>query len=347
MTSKFSKSSDDDKNFFGEQAEDAKSNSDFKNEDSIMSDSDSSTNKDSKKKSDKDTDENNHTENLNLILGEGDDEEDEDDEIEKEIKKQESLTLQKFSKVKVDCERKPRGIQSTKVLKHNSLKLDNDVVKIEEEVRFEIGEQSEYVLDPSEQFYVKKKILTTNLNNLKKDNNSCNLAKPGQMKYNTTKMVSSGKKDIFAFHDWNKEKEIDKELEKEAEKKIGLMTEKKNVKFSVKKIVFEYKEPEEELPDLPIKKKSSKKQKKKENDDEEEEDDSGLTEKEREKLREIREKRMKSKLAKQVESIEKKNTEIEIEQSQINSQKEANKKKFGGGRAPSKSNSKGKKNKKK
>lgn len=323
---------------------------DFNNEDSIDSKSENSTNKDSKKIKNDDED----TGNIHMIEGEEEDERDEEEEEKKmldELQKQQHITLDnnKFINAKVDCERRPRGFQSTKVLSHNTLKLDNDVVKIEEEVRFEIGDNSEYVLDPSEKFYIRKKMVTDNLKKVEFKPAPTNFGK-----YGTSKEIAKSKIDNY-----NESNTTEEDHESEMKKK--LLQDKKNVKFSVKKIVFEYKENDDELPDfVPIRKKSSGKVQAKKikkssfsseeenNEDKESEEgeNDGLSEKERQKLKEIKEQRMKSQLAKEIETIEK----MKFSHGLDKKLKEENVKKFGGGKTPSssssKSSSKGKKNKK-
>ena len=198
--------------------------------------------------------------------------EEDEDKFEEKIKNQEKEIQEVQKKFSHNVERlKTRRFQSHTVLKFESLKLDDDVTKIEEEIRFD-EVNSEFVLDPTEKFYVKKNKVED------KENNSFVYGR-----FNTDKLVTLKKQ----------------------------MTEssppKKNVKFSVKKVIFEYPEGNE-LPDyvpkeIKSKKNSKSKGKKKKNNFQEEDD---LTESEMKKLEEIRQKREEQRLAKLAEQEEKK-----------------------------------------
>lgn len=237
--------------------------------------------------------------NVNIIDADAeiDMENEEEDKFEEKIKNQELEIQEVQKKFSHNIEKlKTRRFQSHTVLKFGSLKLDDDVTKIEEEIRFD-EVNSEFVLDPSEKFYVKKNKLEEN-----------NLHVFGR--FNTDKLVTTKKHDTES-------------------------SPKKNVKFSVKKIIFEYPEGNE-LPDImpkESKKKNSKSKGKKNKKNYQEEDD--LTESEMKKLEEIRQKREEQRLSKLAEQEEKQKTK-ETKEIKVNDNKSVGSK-----------SSKGKKGKKK
>lgn len=237
--------------------------------------------------------------NVNIIDAdvEMDMENEEEDKFEEKIKSQELEIQEVQKKFSHNVEKlKTRRFQSHTVLKFDSLKLDDDVTKIEEEIRFD-EVNSEFVLDPSEKFYIKKN---------KVEENSSHVFG----RFNTDKLVTT-------------------------KKYITEASPKKNVKFSVKKVIFEYPEGNE-LPDImpkEPKKKNSKSKGKKNKKNYQEEDD--LTESEMKRLEEVRQKREEQRLSKLAEQEEKQKPK-ENKETKVNDNKSVGSK-----------SSKGKKGKKK
>eukprot|EP00340_Litonotus_pictus_P001035 CAMPEP_0170515394 /NCGR_PEP_ID=MMETSP0209-20121228/1834_1 /TAXON_ID=665100 ORGANISM="Litonotus pictus, Strain P1" /NCGR_SAMPLE_ID=MMETSP0209 /ASSEMBLY_ACC=CAM_ASM_000301 /LENGTH=308 /DNA_ID=CAMNT_0010799863 /DNA_START=9 /DNA_END=936 /DNA_ORIENTATION=- len=272
--------------------------------------------------------------NMIDIVSSEDDDGEEDALIEEELRRQESLTLKsKFSKINIDVNKRAR-FQSTKVLNHNIYKLEDDVTKIEEEIRFELGEKSEYVLDPSETFYSKR----------------ANSMSPGLLpnRYNTSNIIGhsydiSGKVEKKEPKEKAEESHPHFDLKEGEKKEFQPQKMSKNVKFSVRKVVFEY--PDHDLPDFVPEKKSKKKNMKNIEkvvvSDSSEDDDSGLTQKEKEKLAEIKKKREEAQIAKKIEDLKNKKKKEEL-QAKLNEEKESKSKSSSKGKKGSKSKKKNK-----
>lgn len=284
---------------------------------------------------------------LNNIIVDMDEEEDKNkmeiDEAQfvSDVFKSENISPEvsrKFSKAKVDSVSSKyrstnnivRSINKTK----NIFQLEDDVVKIEEEIRLDLNKDSEYVLDPSEQFYIKKDELkkiresrddlfdcqanrfhSTNLPvNKFLTNSSLNIE-------STSKEVSKVENEVE-----NQEKDEKIDSDEEFERTRRRFESGKSVKFSVKKVVFEYPEEAEckgqtkfyqsskVFPNSTLKEKEN-------NNSDSDSDGDGLTEKERQRLEETRKRREEQALAKKVEEEEKLRKKLELQKLEESSSK--------------------------
>jgi hypothetical protein len=255
-----------------------------------------------------------------------------EDESEEELKRNE-----RFKGVRSDSFRL-RKTQSTKVANiGGKLKINDEVTKLEEEIRLVIGNNSDYVLHPSEMFYVKKDKLHLPVRSL------------------TTNLLEFNHLDKF---NEDLKKEEKKKEEQNERTYVKRFYSKKNVKFSVKKVVFEYND-NKELPDfVPNSNSKSKRNsilstrskfsnlnnkeipnlsESSEDDSADSSDDGELSSKEKEKLNELKRKRQEREIAKKVELEEELRRKEEIEK--ILSEEKLSKKNS------SKSNSSGKNSK--
>lgn len=218
--------------------------------------------------------------------------EENDNKFDDELKFQENLALSTKLTNNNDVERKKYNIlklNSTKVITHTSniFKISDDITKIEEEIRFEVGGNSKYVLHQSEKFY----------------------CKPDEIKRSyTSNIINSDahkKKDEYILNGLNS-KEIEEKILSENELNMVKSKTSKNVKFSVKKVIFEY---PDQPPLVDLKKNSNVKVKildsSENSGSEDDEDDDELTEKEKLRLKEIKKKRKEQEEAKKVEREEK------------------------------------------
>lgn len=244
----------------------------------------------------------------NIDLVDDDDKQEEDENnFEEELKKQaeevEGVLKKKLSNHNVE-KMKTHSFQSTKVLKHNIFMLDDDVKKIEEEIRFDLGNNSEYVLDDSEQYYIRKSL---------KEQQKAGF-KP--VRFKTCGNINKNPlKNLDSLND-NSDEDSDNEEKKNINiNRQNVSPPRKNVKFSVKKVIFEYPEGDN-LPDILTKEdeengvnsnKKAKKKKKVLNDDDE------LSEAELKRLEEVRKKREEQRIAKEIENEEKKKKQEELE----------------------------------
>lgn len=215
------------------------------------------------------TDDNNKLIN-NLIDEINDDNKIEEEIIEKENSNQEYQ--KRFSNAKVESIMHPKS-HNPKVLAHQSYQLNDNVTKIEEEIRFELKETSDYILDSEEKFYFRKTYLI-----------STNVPVNKNLEMNNEKFNN------------NESKPNNKKQEESLEKRV---------KFSVQKIIFEY-PMGEELDDykqkISSKIKKSKESNKVKNKKPANDDD--LTESERIKLEEVRKQREAAEIAKKLEAEE-------------------------------------------
>jgi len=261
------------------------------------------------------------------------------DDLEIDNKETESVEEQKrderFSRVKSDSLRLKKT-QSTKIANISIFKINDDITKLEEETRLEISNTSEYVLDPTEQYYIKK--------------NKLYMPKM-PVRSNTNKQIISDQMDKFIAEIKKDEKKVEDEKEVKYVKRFDT---NKSVKFSTKKVVYEYND-DKTLPDFvpKMKAKSNTCSSKfniggnipklpESSDNDSESDDSlvledELTEKELEKLKEIKKKREEQEIAKKIENEERQKRKEETEK--ILSEEKLNKK------SGSKSSSSGKSNK--
>jgi hypothetical protein len=215
-------------------------------------------------------------------------------ESEEEIKRNE-----RFKRVRSDSFRMKKT-QSTKVANiGGKMQINDEVTKLEEEIRLVISNTSDYVLHPSEMYYVKKNSLHLPVRSLTTNHLECN-------------HLDKFNEDLL--------KEEKKKEEEKQELYVKRFNSKKNVKFSVKKVVFEYND-NKELPDfvptktnkrgsiLSTKSKFSNINKEIPKLSESSDDDSasdssdngGLSQKEKEKLNELKRKRQEREIAKKVE----------------------------------------------
>lgn len=240
----------------------------------------------------------------------------------------------KLSNAKVDSAIKS-ACKSAVFLKTKShIQLDEDTFKTEEEIRFNLPDDSPYILDESELFYRRKteKEITNTLESFDKESNSKENKAP--VRYKTHNAVSK----LTTDNNNSKDEDNDKMKSKFETKK----DENKRLKFSCMKVILEYPDAEPNVPDynelkfnkklkLNNKGKKSKsktpKKKKVEIESSDEELDC-LSEKELERLKEVRKKREESKQAKEIEQDEKnrKNKEIESDNSQSTGGDSKNKK---------------------
>lgn len=196
----------------------------------------------------------------------------------------------RLSNAKIDTVIKSTA-KSSIVLKTKSMLLPDNIIKREEEYRIELPEDSEMILDEEQKCYRRK--------------NEQELSQMKATRFNTAKIIGSNET-------------FPNKLKNFGESQNTQSTDSKRIKFSCVKIIYEFSDNEDDVPDyrdLPdkstpkkkgkTKKASKKKKSKKSEEDEDEEDLSFLSDKEIERLKEARRKRQESEEQGKLEKEEK------------------------------------------